>query len=164
MNLYLIVTLPFSPGSFHHFFIYSASIFADSEMRESLKLNLISSFFLVTFSKKRARTKHVPVPAARRRCGGGSKLRYLRSRGDGFRIRSCVCPSIMALNALMRSVFPAESEESHSPRTLTFILHCRASLCHTITLTASLGVPCNTSRLHFNCNSLPCSNTTTAEF
>lgn len=73
-------------------------------------------------------------------------------------------PSIMALNALMRSVFPAESEESHSPRTLTFILHCRASLCHTITLTASLGVPCNTSRLHFNCNSLPCSNTTTAEF
>lgn len=92
VNLYLIVTLPFSPGSFHHFFIYSASIFADSEMRESLKLNLISSFFLVTFSKKRARTKHVPVPAARRRCGGGSKLRYLRSRGDGFRIRRCVCP------------------------------------------------------------------------
>lgn len=42
VNLYLIVSLPFSPGSFHHFFIYSASILADSEMRESLKLNLIS--------------------------------------------------------------------------------------------------------------------------
>lgn len=45
VNLYLIVTLPFSPGSFHHFFIYSASILADSEMQESLKLYLISSFF-----------------------------------------------------------------------------------------------------------------------
>lgn len=45
VNLYLIVTLPFSPGSFYYVFIYSASILADSEKEKSLKLYLISSFF-----------------------------------------------------------------------------------------------------------------------
>lgn len=60
VNLYLIVTLPFRPGSFHHFFIYSA---ADSEMQKSLKLYLITSYF-VTSSAKYGHTRNsVHVPA-----------------------------------------------------------------------------------------------------
>lgn len=43
VNLYLIVTLPFNRGSFHLFFIHSASFFADSQMQVSFKH---SSFIL----------------------------------------------------------------------------------------------------------------------
>lgn len=35
MDLYLIVTLPFSPSSFRHFLIYSASSFPDSDMQKN---------------------------------------------------------------------------------------------------------------------------------
>lgn len=51
VNLYLIASLPFRPGSIHHFFIYSTSILADTEKEKSLKLYLISSFFCQKFSK-----------------------------------------------------------------------------------------------------------------
>lgn len=51
VNLYLIASLPFRPGSIHHFFIYSTSILADTEKEKSLKLYFISSFFCHKFSK-----------------------------------------------------------------------------------------------------------------
>lgn len=54
VNLYLIVTLPFRPGSFHHFFIHSASISAALEMQKSLNLfRLFCQKLLKIWTRKR---------------------------------------------------------------------------------------------------------------
>lgn len=146
VNLYLIVTLPFSPGSFHHFFIYSASILADSEMQNSFKLYLITSFFLLEIQLNMGIQETVSM--------------YLHSRkmcswGVSFKTQSYICPFHYGFKC---------SHEISIPWRVSFSLHpnlySRVSLCHTIPLTIFPRADSNTSSQNFNCNSSPHSNTT----
>lgn len=59
VDLYLIVTLPFSPSSFRHFLIYSASSFPDSDMQKKIIKNLfdiriifVTKFWKIRFCEK----------------------------------------------------------------------------------------------------------------
>lgn len=128
VNLYLIVSLPFSPGSFHHFFIYSASILADSRKEKSLKVYLTFPFgflffFGYTISKKKY--EHTQGVASRmwRRESASTLSMQLRSE---LEIQHCVCPfhndlkcsheiSIPTDQSGLRSPFLSLSSPHHNP-------------------------------------------------
>lgn len=140
VNLYLIVSLPFSPGALHHFFIYSASILADSEKEKSLKVYLISSFFVTNSAK------NVSIQAAASRYlrkmyrneSASTLSMQLRSK---LKIQCCVCPFHYDFKCSHEISIPS-SVKSFA---LTFILHSRVSLCLAITLTIFPQTASNTS-------------------